>query len=312
MSDRADAAPGSGPRILIAGATGYIGGLLTERLLGSGAEVRCMARSPERAADLERAGAEVVAADVLEPRTLGPALEGIDVAYYLVHSMGRGGGGDFAERDKRAARNFGAAAREAGVGRIIYLGGLGEVETSEHLRSRHETAEILQESGVPVTYFRAAAVLGAGSESFRTVYYLVKRLPFMLTPSWTENETQPIAIADVLAYLEAAAKLPGIAGETIEIGGPEVTSYAGMMDAAAEAIGVRPRPRISVPVLSPGLSSRWLGLVTPVDTGVARPLVEGLTTDTVVHDPSGMDRFDIEPTPLAEAMDAAVAEIERS
>ena len=210
--------------------------------------------------------------------------------------MGRGGAGDFADRDKRAAANFGLAAAEAaGLDRIVDLGGLGDPSASEHLRSRHETALTLREGGVPVTYLRAAAVLGAGSESFRTVYYLVKRLPFMLTPSWTENRTQPIAIADVLAYLRGAGAEPAARGETIEIGGPEVTSYAGMMDAVAVAIGIKPRPRISTPVLSPGLSSRWLGLVTPVDTGVARPLVEGLTTDTIVEDPSGMALFTSSP-----------------
>lgn len=297
--------------ILIAGATGYIGRLLAESLLDAGEPVRCLARSPERAADLAKRGAEIVSADVLEPGTLGEALAGVEVAHYLVHSMGRGGSGGFAERDERAARNFGAAATAAGVERIVYLGGLGDPASSEHLRSRHQTALVLRDSGTPVAYLRAAAVIGAGSESFRTVYYLVKRLPFMLTPTWTENRTQPIAIADVLAYLRACGADPGTAGATIEIGGPEVTTYAGMMDAAAEAIGVRPRPRISVPVLSPGLSSRWLGLVTPVDTGVARPLVEGLTTDTVVEDRSGMARFGVEPTPLAEAMSAAVREAEQ-
>jgi len=296
--------------ILVAGSTGYIGGLLSAELLDAGEQVRCMARSPGSASELARRGAEIVVADVLRPETLPEALDDVDVAYYLVHSMGRGGGDDFAERDKQAARNFGAAAREAGVERIVYLGGLGEVAVSEHLRSRHETALILADSGVPLTYFRAAAVLGAGSESFRTVYYLVKRLPFMLTPSWTENETQPIAIADVLAYLQAGAREPYARGATIEIGGPEVTTYAGMMDSVAEAIGIHPRPRISVPVLSPGLSSRWLGLVTPVDTGVARPLVEGLTTDTVVRDPTGMAHFEIEPTPLKVAMQDAVSTIE--
>lgn len=296
--------------ILVAGATGYIGGLLAERLLEQGERVRGMARSPERAARLSERGAELVEADVLRPETLGPALEGVRAAHYLIHSMGRGGGGDFVERDQRAAENFGAAAEQAGVERIVYLGGLGDPDVSKHLRSRHQTALALRESGVPVTYLRAAAVLGAGSESFRTAYYLVKRLPLMLTPSWTGNRTQPIAIADVLSYLSESAKLERARGATIEIGGPETTSYAGMMDAVARAIGVKPRPRISTPVLSPGLSSKWLGLITPVDTGVARPLVEGLTTDTVVRDPSGMEMFDIEPASLDAAMQAAVDEVE--
>jgi uncharacterized protein YbjT (DUF2867 family) len=294
--------------ILVAGATGYIGRLLARSLLESGEAVRCLARDVARADDLAAAGAEVVRADVLEPATLGPAMEGVELAHYLVHSMGRGGDGDFAARDRAAARNFGAAAGEAGVGRIVYLGGLGE-GPSKHLRSRHETALELERSGVPLTYLRAAAVIGAGSESFRTIYYLVKRLPLMVTPRWTENRTQPIAIADVLGYLTQAARVSSSAGRTIEIGGPEVTTYAGLMEAMADALGIR-RPRmISVPVLSPALSSHWIGLVTPVDAGVARPLVEGLATDTIVTDPSGMELFEVEPTPVEAAMRAAVAEL---
>jgi uncharacterized protein YbjT (DUF2867 family) len=293
----------------VAGATGYIGRLLTRRLLERGATVRCLARDPDKAADLAEAGAEVVRADVLDRETLTSALVGVELAYYLVHSMGRGGGGDFAARDRAAARNFGAAAREAGVGRIVYLGGLGE-GPSKHLRSRHETALELERSGIPVTYFRAAAVIGAGSESFLTIYYLVKRLPLMITPRWTVNRTQPIAIADVLEYLSQAAEVEESAGRTIEIGGPEVTTYGGMMDLMADALGVRRRARISVPVLSPSLSSHWIGLVTPVDAGVARPLVEGLATDTIVTDPSGMELFGVDPTPLGDAMRAAVARVE--
>ena len=293
--------------IVVSGATGYIGGLLADSLLEAGESVRCLVRTPANAADLERRGAEIAEADMLEPETLAPALEGAGVAYYLVHSMGRGGDGDFEQRDHQGAVNFAEAARQAGVERIVYLGGLGD-PVSKHLRSRHATAEALQESGLPVTYFRAAAVLGAGSESFRTVYYLVKRLPFMLAPSWTQNRTQPIAIADVLAYLHAAASVDASTGRTIEIGGPETTTYAGMMDTMADALGVRRRPRIAVPILSPTLSSHWIGLVTPVDAGVAKPLVEGLTTDTVVDDPSGMELFDIERTPVEEAMRSAVEE----
>lgn len=224
--------------------------------------------------------------------------------------MGRGGSGDFSARDREAAHNFGAAAREAGVGRLVYLGGLGE-PGSKHLKSRHETAEVLGGFGVPLTYFRAAAVIGAGSESFRTVAYLVKRLPLMLTPSWTRTRTQPVAIADVVAYLAAAPGVAGASGREIELGGPDVTTYGGMMDAAAEALGVRRRPRLAVPLLSPRLSSLWIGLITPVDTGVARPIVEGLETETVVRDPSGMALFDVEPTPLDRAMRDAVSELER-
>ena len=191
---------------------------------------------------------------------------------------------------------------------IVYLGGLGEGK-SEHLRSRHETAECLGSTGIPVTYFRAAIVIGSGSESLRTIAYLVRRLPAMVTPSWTSTRTQPIAAADVVAYLAAAPGVAGSAGREIEIGGAEVTTYGGLLDLCAEAQGLRPRPRIAVPVLSPTLSSHWIGLVTPVDAGVAKPLVEGLTTETVVGDPSGMELFDVEPTPIDVAMREAVDEL---
>jgi uncharacterized protein YbjT (DUF2867 family) len=289
----------------IAGATGYVGGLLADELARRGREIRCLARKPERARERLGEGCEVVRADVLEEDTLAPALEGVDLAYYLVHSMGRGSEGDFVERDRRGAGNFARAARAAGVGRIVYLGGLGE-GTSEHLRSRHETAEALASTGIPLTYFRAAVVVGSGSESLVTIAYLVKRLPAMVTPSWTSTRTQPIAARDIVAYLADAPDIAETTGREIQVGGPDVTTYGGMLDLAADAAGVRRRPRIGVPVLSPSLSSRWIGLVTPVDTGVARPLVEGLTTETVVTDPSGMELFEVPPTPLVDAMREAV------
>jgi uncharacterized protein YbjT (DUF2867 family) len=292
--------------LLIAGSTGYVGSLLADELARRGEDVRCMARSPERAEGKFDPRCEIVRGDVLEPETLGPALEGVDLAYYLVHSMGRGADDDFAERDRRGARNFAEAAKAAGVERIVYLGGLGEGK-SKHLRSRQETAEGLASTGIPLTYFRAAIVIGSGSESLRTIAYLVRRLPAMITPSWTTNRTQPIAAADVVAYLADAPRVPGSTGREIEVGGAEVTTYGELLDLAAEVRGHRKRPRVRVPVLSPELSSRWIGLITPVDTGVARPLVEGLATETVVEDPSGMALFDIEPTPLADAMREAVA-----
>ena len=292
---------------LIAGATGYIGGLLADRLLAEGLDVRCLARDPDKAART-LGGCEIVRGDVLERASLDAALQGVDIAYYLVHSMGRGGDSDFEERDRQGARNFAAAAAAAGVERIIYLGGLGE-PTSPHLRSRHETAELLASTGVPLTYFRASIVIGSGSESLRTIAYLVRRLPAMVTPSWTSTRTQPIAAADVVEYLAAAPDVPASSGREIEIGGREVTTYGGLLDICARAQGKRPRPRIGIPLLSPGLSSHWIGLVTPVDAGVARPLVEGLTTETIVVDPSGMELFDIEPTPLEDAMQKAVDEL---
>ena len=291
----------------MAGATGYVGGALTRRLLEGGNEVVALARKPEKASDLAGAGAEVRKGDVLDRDSLTQALQGAVDAYYLVHSMGRGSGdSDFADRDRKGAENFAAAASEAGVSRIVYLGGMsGE---SEHLESRDETGRALQEGDVPVVYFRAAAVVGAGSESFRLVYFLVKRLPAMITPSWTATRTQPIAISDVVEFLAAAADAPPEVEREIEIGGPDVTTYGGMMDELADVMKIRRRPRLSVPLLTPRLSSLWVGLVTPVDTGVAHPLIEGLRSETVVNDPSGMKLFSVETTPLRAAMAAAIDE----
>jgi uncharacterized protein YbjT (DUF2867 family) len=293
--------------IAVAGSTGYIGGLLCRRLREEGHGVRALARDPDRAADLKAAGCEVRRSDVLKPETLGPALEGAEVAYYLVHSMGRGSDGDFAERDQQAARNFAAAAASAGVQRVVYLGGLGE--GSKHLDSRHATAKALGEGEVPVVYFRAAAVIGAGSESFRTVYHLVRRLPAMVTPRWVTTRTQPIAVADAVAYLAAAADLGLAVDREVQIGGPDVTTYGEMIDALAHVLGRRPPLRITVPLLTPRLSSLWIGLVTPVDSGVARPLIEGLAAETVVADPGGMEAFaGIPATPLPEALRRAAAD----
>ena len=291
--------------IAVAGATGYVGGKLCARLREQGVEVRALARRPEAAAKLADIGCEVRRADVLEPETLGPALEGVEVAYYLVHSMGRGSDGDFAARDKRGAENFAAAAAAAGVRRIVYLGGLGE--GSKHLASRHATAETLRAGTVPVSYFRAAAVIGAGSESFLTIFHLVRRLPLMITPRWTSTRTQPIAIDDAVSHLAAARDLARPLDREIQIGGPDVTTYGGMIDEVARALGRRPPRRLTVPVLTPYLSSLWIGLVTPVDAGVARPLIEGLATETVVTDPSGAELLPaIEPTTLPEALRQAV------
>jgi uncharacterized protein YbjT (DUF2867 family) len=294
--------------IAIAGATGYVGGQLCGRLREQGEDVRALARHPERAGDLDDIGCEVRKADVLEPATLDPVLEGVDVAYYLVHSMGRGADGDFAQRDKEGAANFAGAAAAAGVRRIVYLGGLGE--GSKHLASRHATAETLRAGEVPVAYFRAAAVIGAGSESFLTVFHLVKRLPLMVTPRWVTTRTQPIAIDDAVSFLAAAANLEAPLDREVQIGGPDVTTYGGMIDELARALGRRPPLRLTVPVLTPGLSSLWVGLVTPVDAGVARPLIEGLSAETVVTDPAGMALLpEITATRLREALQAAVGDL---
>ncbi len=297
--------------IAVAGATGYIGGLLCRTLREEGEEVRALARRPENAAGLTQAGCQVVQADVLDPPSLRAGLEGVDVAYYLVHSMGRGAeDGDFAARDRQGAENFAAAAETEGVRRIVYLGGLGE--GSEHLASRHATAAALRAGPVPVAYFRAAAVIGAGSESFRTLFYLVRRLPAMVTPRWVTTRTQPIAVADAVGFLASARDLGLPLDRELQVGGPEVTTYGGMIDELARALGRRPPLRLTVPVLTPALSSLWIGLVTPVDAGVARPLIEGLSTETVVADPSGMELLpDRDRVPLPAALEQAANAIVR-
>ncbi|HEY8466508.1 MAG TPA: NAD(P)H-binding protein [Solirubrobacterales bacterium] len=293
----------------ILGATGYIGERLALELRERREPVRALARIPERAHRLAAAGAEVRRADVLEREGLDEALEGVSVLYYLVHSMGRGSAGDFAEGDARGARNAAEAARRAGVELIVYLGGLSD-GGSKHLESRHDTASALASAGVPVTYARAATVLGAGSESFRIVAHLVRRLPLMITPRWVSVRTQPIGIDDVVRYLADVPDVRAAWGRELELGGADVTTYGGLMDIAAEAMGMRSRRRLAVPLLTPRLSSLWVGLITPVDPGVARPLIEGLGTETVVRDPSGMGLFDFEPADARTAMRAAVREFE--
>jgi uncharacterized protein YbjT (DUF2867 family) len=218
------------------------------------------------------------------------------------------GGSGFEERERIAAANFGRMARREGVGRVVYLGGLGDESVSEHLRSRHETARVLAAEGPPLTYFRAAMVVGAGSESYRTLRYLVGRLPVMIAPSWLRTPTQPIGIDATVAYLRRAPSVPESEGREVQIGGPDVLSYSDMLDRMALALGLRPRRKVPVPLITPWLSSLWLGLVTPVDTKVARPLVEGLTTATVVTDPSGAAPFGIEPESFDEALRRALAE----
>jgi uncharacterized protein YbjT (DUF2867 family) len=220
--------------------------------------------------------------------------------------MGRGSAGDFAERERSAARAFAKMAKDEGVGRVVYLGGLGDDPKSEHLRSRHETGCILRDEGPELTYFRASMVIAAESESYRTLRYLVERLPAMLAPAWLKTRTQPVYVDDAIAYLCQAAERPDSAGREVQIGAPEVVTYGELLDLMAIALGRRPRPKLPVPFLTPWLSSKWIGLVTPVDSGVARPLVEGLSTPTVVTDPSGARLFDVEPTGIEKALRLAV------
>jgi len=268
--------------------------------------VRCLVRERSRAAKLERLGLELRVGDATDARSLAGVGEGVDVAYYLVHAMA--GGAGFEERERIAARNFAQMAKREGVGRVVYLGGLGQGTESKHLRSRHETALILAAEGPPLTYFRAAMVVGAGSESYRTLRYLVERLPVMVAPSWLRTPTQPIGIDATIEYLLRAPEVPESSGREVQIGGPDVLSYADMLERMALALGKRPPRMLAVPLITPWLSALWLGLVTPVDTKVARPLVEGLKTPTVVTDPSGAEPFGIQPESLDEALRRALAE----
>jgi uncharacterized protein YbjT (DUF2867 family) len=295
-------------RALVTGATGFVGGRLISSLADRDWEVRCLVRDRARAPELAERGFELHDADVLDLEALRGAGRDVEVAYYLIHSMGRGAVGDFEERERQSARNFAMMARRDGVGRVVYLGGLGDRPQSKHLRSRRRTARILSELGPPLTYFRAGMIVGAGSESYRTLRYLVQRLPAMVGPAWLAKPTQPIGIDDVVAYLAAAPDVADSEGREVQIGGADVLSYGEMLDLMADALGVRRRPRVPVPLITPWLSSLWIGLVTPVDVGVARPLVEGLSTPTVVTDSSGGELFDVRPIPFMDALRRALAE----
>ena len=292
------------PLILITGATGYVGGRLLKALLAAGQRVRCLARRPEALRDAETAGAEVVAGDVLDPDSLRAALAGVHTAFYLVHSMGSAG--SFEEQDRRAARNFAEAARDLGVSRIVYLGGLGESSPtlSPHLRSRHEVGDLLRASGLPVIEFRASVVIGSGSLSFEMIRALVERLPVMIAPRWVSVPAQPIAIQDLLEYLLAALDLPCTESRVFEIGGADLVSYGGLMSEYARQRGLK-RLILPVPFLTPRLSSLWLGLVTPLYVRVGRKLIDSIRHPTLVNDRSALAEFKVRPMGYREAIAAA-------
>jgi uncharacterized protein YbjT (DUF2867 family) len=313
MSDTERKAPADPRPILLTGATGYVGGRLLEALEEAGRPVRCLARRPEYLRDTVGPGTEVVAGDVLDEESLRRAMQGVDAAYYLVHSMGTHG--DFEEEDRRAAEGFGRAAREAGVRRIVYLGGLGSVdeegeELSPHLRSRHEVGHVLRASGIPVVELRASIVLGSGSLSFEMVRALVDRLPVMVTPRWVKVLAQPIAISDAIEYLVAALDVEASGNPIFEIGGTDQVSYGDIMREYARQRGLR-RFMIPVPVLTPRLSSLWLGLVTPLYARVGKKLVESIVHPTVVRDDSALRAFATRPMGVREAIEQALRNEDR-
>lgn len=288
-------------KVAVLGATGTVGRALVP-LLAERHEVVAVARRPLPTAN----GVRRVGADVTDGDALRRALDGVEVAYYLVHSLGSS---DFDERDRDAASTTARETARAGVRQIVYLGGLGEEtpDLSRHLRSRAETARVLASGSVPVTTLRAAMVVGAGSAAFETIVALVDRLPGMICPRWVSTPTQPIALQDVAAYLVAAAGRDEMLGESFDAGGPDVMSYREMIERVARIRGKR-RLILEVPVLTPRLSSWWLTLVTPVQSRVARPLVEGLRTPTVAHDRRLRDLVPLQLTPFDAAARTALAQ----
>lgn len=305
MSDFPSTNPPRDDLVLLTGATGYVGGRLLATLERAGCRVRCLSRHPQVLSERVGPHTEVISGDALDKDSLAQPMTGVSTAYYLVHSMG--GAGNFREADRHAARNFGEAARDAGVRRIIYLGALGDAreELSPHLHSRREVADILRESGVQVVELRASIIIGSGSLSFEMIRGLVERLPLMITPRWVSIAAQPIAVNDVLAYLLEALDLYAEGNQVFEVGGADVVSYGDLMVEYARQRGLR-RFTISVPFLTPRLSSLWLGLVTPLYAPVGRILIDSIRHSTLVSDKSAAQVFDIKPIGVREAISRAI------
>ncbi|RWZ67839.1 SDR family oxidoreductase [Labedella populi] len=285
--------PDSRGLVLVTGATGYIGGRLAPRLLDAGYRVRVLVRNPDRLRDVPWAGAvEIIQGDLLDADTLDAAFTDVEVAYYLVHSMTSSYGASFEDSERSSAENVAIAAKRAGVGRIVYLGGLHPegVELSRHLRSRAEVGDVLMASGVPTAVLQAGVVIGSGSAAFEMVRHLTEVLPYMPAPRWVRNVIQPIAVRDVLHYLIGAAALPAGVNRTFDIGGPDVLRYGQMMNGYAVEAGLPQRPIAPLPVLTPRLASHWVNLVTPIPRSLAMPLVESLQYDCVVRE-HGIDEY---------------------
>lgn len=297
-------------RVLVAGATGYVGSRLVPRLVAAGHTVRCLARDPGKLRDQPWASeVEVVRGDVLDRAGLAPAMEDVDVVHYLVHSLATRG---FAETDRRAATTVAAAAADAGVGRLVYLGGLHPPATaglSDHLASRTEVGRIFLDGPVPAVVLQAGVVIGSGSASFEMLRHLTERLPVSVTPRWVHTRTQPIAIRDVLAHLVAATTLPGEPNRTFDIGGPDVLTYADMMRGYARVAGLPRRVIVPVPLLTPWLSAQWVNLVTPVPRSIAVPLIESLEHEAVCTEDDLRDLLPepVDPTPYERAVELALA-----